>query len=71
LVEAAAWFRKAAEQGVARAQFHLGFCYECGEGVQRDKGQAAIWYRRAADQGDGDAKTRLSGIYASGKVRAQ
>jgi hypothetical protein len=39
LVEAAVWFRKAAEQSVARAQFHLGFCYECGEGVQRDRGK--------------------------------
>ena len=35
-VEAAGWFRKAAEQGDAGGQFMLGLRYEYGEGVPQD-----------------------------------
>ena len=34
-VEAAKWYRKAAEQNFARAQNNLGVCYEKGEGVAK------------------------------------
>jgi TPR repeat protein len=30
---AASWYRKAAEQGIANAQFNLGIMYDNGEGV--------------------------------------
>jgi len=32
--EAACWFRKAAEQGLAVAQYELGLCYRWGRGVR-------------------------------------
>ncbi len=32
----AAWYRKAAEQGNAGAQFYLGSCYDQGRGVDKD-----------------------------------
>ena len=34
--EAANWYRKAAEQGHANAQYKLGMCYENGRGVPQD-----------------------------------
>ena len=48
--EAAAWFRRAADQGHAKAQFILGLMYYRGEGVAKDEQEAAAWIRRAADQ---------------------
>jgi|GEM_PF-3068436 len=64
---AAYWYRKAAEQGIARAQNTLGSLYEDGKGVPRDYQQAALWYRKAADQGDTDALNNLANMYANGE----
>ena len=50
-VEAAAWYRRAAEQGLADAQFTLGTTYRRGEGVAQDDAEATSWYREAAAQG--------------------
>ena len=49
--EAVKWYRKAADQGIAKAQYNLGACYESGTGVERDPAEAARWFRMAADQG--------------------
>ncbi|MBQ9561130.1 MAG: sel1 repeat family protein [Prevotella sp.] len=53
------WWRKAAEQGYAYAQFSLGVCYDDGTGVTKDKSQAVYWYRKASDQGLAKAKKML------------
>ena len=58
-VEAAKWYRKAAEQGDATAQFALATCYQFGEGVPQDSVEAAKLYRLAADQGNWEAKLLL------------
>ena len=50
-VEAARWFRKAADQGDAGAQYYLGIMFEQGRGVALSDVEAARWYRKAADQG--------------------
>lgn len=51
-VQAAKWYRQAAEQGYAPAQFNLACCYEHGQGVARDYfKQAKAWYLKAAEQG--------------------
>ena len=50
-VEAARWFRKAADQGDAGAQYYLGNMFEQGRGVALSDVEAARWYRKAADQG--------------------
>lgn len=63
---AVTWYRRAAEQGYAGAQFNLGNCYQLGEGVDQDKKQAVYWYRQAALQGDTDAEYTLGLCYASG-----
>src|SRR6266699_7071302 len=48
--EAVKWFRKAAEQNVADAQFSLGACYANGQGVTKDDAEAVKWFRKAAEQ---------------------
>ena len=45
------WFRKAAEQGLARAQYNLGVGYYQGAGVPQDYVAAARWFRMAAEAG--------------------
>jgi TPR repeat protein len=61
--EAARWFRRAAEQGHARAQCSLGYLHQTGRGLRQDLVQAVRWYRRAAKQGHSAAHASLGGIY--------
>ncbi|MCY4426066.1 MAG: tetratricopeptide repeat protein, partial [Halieaceae bacterium] len=65
--EAAAWFRKAAEQGHATAQFVLGLVYANGQGVPKNDTEAARWYRMAAEQGHATAQFVLGLMYAKGE----
>ena len=46
--EAVRWFRMAAEQGDAHAQFNLGVAYGNREGDPQGLALAADWFRRAA-----------------------
>ena len=39
------WYRLAAEQGHAAAQFNLAVCYERGQGAVQDLSMAARYYR--------------------------
>ena len=48
--EAVRWYRLAADQGHADAQYNLGWMYANGEGVVEDDAEAVRWYRLAADQ---------------------
>ena len=48
--EAVKWYRKAAEQGNAAAQWLLGYAYDYGKGVPEDSKEAAKWYLKAALQ---------------------
>ena len=57
--EAILWCRKAAEQGVVKAQYVLGVCYWKGEGVEQDFGQTLKWFSKAAKNGDKKAKEAL------------
>ena len=61
--EAMHWYRKAAEQGNAIAQFNLGVMYSNGEGVRQDQTEAAKWYRLAAAQGNVSALCNLGVMY--------
>ena len=47
-VSAATWYKKAADQGYARALINLGFLYEQGLGVTKDPVTALNLYRKAA-----------------------
>ena len=65
--EAVKWYRKAADQGQARAQTSLGVMYSFGEGVPQDYKEAVKWYRKAANQGFARAQNNLGVMYAYGE----
>ena len=62
-----AWFRRAAEQGAAGAQYNLGNAYSDGRGVPKDDRQAVVWWRKAAEQGHANAQFNLGLMYANGQ----
>lgn len=64
--QAAAWYRKAAEQNHPLAQFNLGLMYAHGQGVARDATQSRVWYDKAAQQGDAGAQFNLANSYHHG-----
>ena len=57
--EAVKWWRKAAEQGQAKAQYGLGRMYATGRSVLKDDAEAAKWFRLAAEQGVASAQYGL------------
>jgi len=61
--EALKWYREAAEQGNAKAQYNLGMMYHAGQGVPQDSAEAARWYRKAAEQGNASAQFNLGLMY--------
>lgn len=72
------WYRKAAEQGHAEAQYRLGNIFETGRpsgggmlgGSRRidvDSAEAATWYRLAAEQGHVVAQIWLGRMYERGE----
>lgn len=60
------WYKKAAEQGHARAQYNLGVLYDQGNGVPQHYGEAMKWYRKAAEQGNTNAQYNLGVMYREG-----
>lgn len=65
-VNAALWYRRAAEMGHAPSQNDLGWLYQNGWGVGRDLGQAVHWYRQAAAQGNAAGQLNLGWMYQKG-----
>jgi len=61
-----AW-RPLAEQGVADAQYGIGFMYESGWGVEEDFSKAFRWYQLAAQQGHVQSQFNLGMLYREGK----
>jgi TPR repeat protein len=54
-VEAAKWYRLAAQRGIAKAQLSLGLLYSHGQGVKQSIEIAYQWVSMAAAQGAKDA----------------
>jgi TPR repeat protein len=67
LAKAAAWYRKAADQGDASSQVSIGVMYENGESVKKDDAKAVEWYRKAAEQGNARGQTYLGLAYENGQ----
>jgi len=61
------WFKLAAEQGFANAQYNLGVMYDQGQGVAQDYKEAVRWYRQAAEQGLAKAQYNLGVRYDNGE----
>lgn len=57
---------KAADEGIAEAQFNLGLMHDRGLGVPKDKQKALGWYRKAALKGDAKALYNLGLLYQLG-----
>ena len=66
-VEAARWYRLAADRGHGMAQNNLGWVYQQGTGVPKDEVEAERWYRKSADQGNVSAMINLANL--DGAVR--
>ncbi len=67
VLQAASWYRKAAEQGYTAAQVELADLYLYGqEGMPLDVQEAAYWYRQAAEHGRADAQLHLGRAYLYG-----
>ena len=64
------WYWKAAEQGLANAQYHLGVCYANGTGTAVNKQEAFYWYKMAAEQGLAEAQFNLAICYDNGEGTA-
>ena len=54
--EAVKWYRKAADQGHAKAQSNLGVMYYNGDGVPENHVRAYVWLSMAKTQGYESAK---------------
>ncbi|WFD42920.1 Chitin synthase 4 [Malassezia psittaci] len=60
--EAYLWAKRAAEQGLAKAEYACGYFSEMGVGTRKDLSEAKGWYQLAAEHGDKRANQRLSSL---------
>ena len=58
-VQAARWYRRAADQDHALAQYNLGLMFARGQGMPPDDAAAAGWMRKAAEGGDAGGQYNL------------
>ncbi|TGO06999.1 hypothetical protein BTUL_0354g00050 [Botrytis tulipae] len=63
--EAYEWARRAADMGLLKAEYAVGYFTEMGIGCRRDPLEANVWYVKAAESGDERAKHRLAKIRAA------
>ncbi|PWN38830.1 HCP-like protein [Ceraceosorus guamensis] len=64
--EAYLWARKAAQKGIPKAEYAVGYYSEVGIGVKSDVEEAKRWYMRAAAQGNKRAMQRLTELKRMG-----
>ncbi len=65
-MEAVRWYRLAAEQGNAFAQYSLGYMYRCSGGEPEDDVEAVCWYYVAGEQEHDIAQINRGWIYNGG-----
>ncbi len=65
------WYKRAAEQGCAKAQYNLGRMYFEGKGVPQDYEKAYSLWRKAATQGCAQSQYNLGVGFDFGKGIAQ
>ena len=65
------WFEKAAELGLAKAQFNLGLSYRKGQGVSKNLNEAIKWFRKSAEQGYAKAEAKMGYYIVTGKGTRQ
>ncbi|EJD53427.1 HCP-like protein [Auricularia subglabra TFB-10046 SS5] len=67
--EAFLWARKAANKGLSKAEYAVGYYAEVGIGVKQDIDVARKYYMRAAAQGNKRAMNRLTEMKRAGNKR--
>jgi hypothetical protein len=65
-LEAARWWRKAADQDYAPAQYQFGLCYYAGYGVEQDYAESVKWWSKASEHGNTPAQYNLGCCYFYG-----
>jgi TPR repeat protein len=65
--EAVGWFKKAAAQGYAPAEFQMGQFYDFGFGVEQDDAQALAWYRKSAEHGSAAGQRSVGEFHRKGR----
>ncbi|TFK42856.1 hypothetical protein BDQ12DRAFT_597914 [Crucibulum laeve] len=68
--EAYLWARRAANKGLSKAEYAVGYYAEVGIGIKQDIEFAKRWYMRAAAQGNKRAMNRLTEMKRMGGKRA-
>ncbi|KAI0048252.1 HCP-like protein [Auriscalpium vulgare] len=68
--EAYLWARRAADKGLTKAEYAVGYYAEVGIGIKQDIEFAKRWYMRAAAQGNKRAMNRLTEMKRQGNKRA-
>lgn len=61
------YYTKLAEEGNVKDQYHLGFMYYEGDGVDRNYEKAFNYLLKAAKQGNGNAQSAIAGMYFDGR----
>ncbi|GMK59223.1 hypothetical protein CspeluHIS016_0702380 [Cutaneotrichosporon spelunceum] len=67
--EAYLWGRKAANKGLAKAEYAVGYYTEIGIGVKQEMELAKRWYMRSASQGNKRAMQRLAELNSSRNMK--
>jgi hypothetical protein len=65
--EAVDWFRKAAAQGYAPAEYQTAQLYDFGFVVEQSDREALAWYRKAAEHGHGAGSRQVGEFYRRGR----
>ena len=61
-MEAARWFRLAADQGHAEAQYQIGLTHYFGKDMPKNFDEAQWWFHKAAEQGHSNAQALLGNL---------
>jgi len=65
--QAVEWIRRAAAQGYAPAELHMGQIYDFGFGVPQSDRDALAWYRKAAGHGSAAAERTIGEFCLKGR----
>lgn len=65
--KAAYWYQKAANAGIANAQYNMGTLYFNGEGFPKDYAKAIQWFRQAAQRDSAYAEFQLGLMHFTGQ----
>jgi TPR repeat protein len=62
------WARRAAEKGLSKAEYAVGYYTENGVGVEADKTEALRWYAKAAVKGNKRAAVKAAALQGTAVV---